>query len=329
MKKPKIVVIGGGTGTFIVLSGLKQYPVQLSAIVSMMDSGGSTGRLTDQLGVLPPGDLRQALVALSESEVIWRKLFTYRFDHGDLQGHNFGNIFLSALQKITGSTEKSINIAMELLQTKGFVVPVTLEPTTLCANYADGAKLRGEALIDSADFPRPRITNIYLEPNVILNPFAEAKLKSADFIIFGPGDLYTSIIPNLLADGMVQAINASKAKKIYIPNVMTKVGQTDGFKISDFVKVMTNFLGKGSFDYILVNNKKPDAKIIEWYKRTASADWVVDDLGDKKYPNGKIIRQDLLSNTKFEQSVADRVRRSLIRHDSDKIAKYIMQTVWQ
>jgi uncharacterized cofD-like protein len=144
MKKPKIVTIGGGSGTFVVLSGLKKYPVNLHAIVSMMDSGGSTGRLRDQLGVLPPGDIRQALVALSESEDIWRSLFTYRFDTGDLGGHNFGNIFLSALEKITGSTEESLNTCSQTFKNKRKVLPVTASKCILCAKYADGSLLEGE-----------------------------------------------------------------------------------------------------------------------------------------------------------------------------------------
>ena len=329
MKKPKVVVIGGGTGTFIVLSGLKHYPVQLSAIVTMMDSGGSTGRLHDQLGVLPPGDLRQALVALSESELIWRKLFTYRFDSGDLVGHTFGNIFLSALEKITGSTERAINLATTILNTKGDVIPVTLETATLCAKYIDGSSLIGEALIDAADVARPAINYVYLEPNVAINPKAKSKIEKADYIVFSPGDLYTSIVPNLLVDGALDAIKNSKAKKIFFVNMMSKLGQTEGFKASDFVREIGKYLGDVGFDYFLVNNKAPDKKLLEWYKKTAEAGIVKDDLVQKKYPNTKIVRADMLSKAKYEQSLSDRVKRSLIRHSPEKVAKALMGIIWK
>lgn len=327
MKKPKIVTIGGGTGAYIVLSTLKNYPVHLSAIVTMMDSGGSTGRLRDQLGILPPGDIRQALVALSESDIIWRKLFTYRFDSGDLNGHNFGNILLSALQKITASTEKTVSIATELLKTKGDVIPVTLEHATLCANYADGSQLIGEALIDSTDKPRPKITNIYLEPSVKANPKAIKAIEKADYIIFGPGDLYTSIIPNLLVDGISEALINSKAKKIYFGSLMTKVGQTQGFSSTDFITELLKYIGIGHFDFIFLNNKQPDQRVVDWYKQTAGAEVVKDNIKDKMYPNSTIVREDLLSKVVFEQSLSDRVKRSLFRHDSEKIAKTLMRAI--
>lgn len=325
MKKPKVVVIGGGTGTFVTLSGLKNYPLQLAAVVTMMDSGGSTGRLRDQLGVLPTGDVRQALVALSESEEIWRKLFTYRFDSGDLAGHNFGNIFLSALQKITGSTQQAVGHATKLLQAKGEVIPVTLGSASLCAKYVDGSLLIGESLIDSTDTQRPKINYMFVEPAVDVNPKAKAKISQADYIVFGPGDLYTSIVPNLLVDGVVEAINNSSAKKVFVLNMMTKIGQTQGFKASDFVNELQRYLGSAHFDYVIVNNKLPDKKLLEWYKKTAEADFIVDDLTSSLLPNTKIIREDLLCKTKYEQAISDRVKRSLIRHDSDKLAKTLVR----
>jgi uncharacterized cofD-like protein len=327
MTKPKIVVIGGGTGSFIVLSGLKSYPVQLSTIVTMMDSGGSTGKLRDQLGVLPPGDLRQALVALSESELIWRKLFTYRFDNGDLDGHSFGNLFLSALEKITGSTEKAISYATELLKTRGEVIPVTLENTVLCAKYADGTTLEGETKIDNATEPRARINYMYLHPTAQITPNAKEKIQKADYLIFGPGDLYTSIIPNLLVDGVTEAIHKSKAKKIMLVNLMTKLGQTDCYRASDFVSELCKYLGGVDFDYIFVNNKRPPKALVDWYRRSGDAEVVKDDLGYKKSSNAKIIRADLLSKTKYEQSLSDRIKRSLIRHDPEKVARALIKVV--
>jgi uncharacterized cofD-like protein len=317
-----VVTIGGGTGTFVVLSGLKKYPINLSAIVSMMDSGGSAGRLRDQLGVLPPGDLRQALIALSQSEEIWRDLFTYRFEKGDLKGHTFGNIFLSSLEMISGSLDKSIDLASHILDTVGEVVPVTFTKCTLCARYKDGKELKGESLIDIALKKRPRITYMCLEPEAKPNPNALDKIKKADFIILGPGDLYTSTIPNLLVDGVAEEIRKSKAKKIYVSNLMTKLGETDDYKVSDHVEELKNYLG-GDVDYIVVNTKSPQKDILDWYYKAGDVVQVRDDLPKKEYKGAKVVRFDVLSKTRYEQSLSDRIKRSLIRHDSDKLAKVL------
>jgi len=331
---PKIVTIGGGTGTFVVLSGLKNYPVELSAIVSMMDSGGSTGKLRDQLGVLPPGDLRQALVALSESEEVWRKLFTYRFSSGDLSGHNFGNIFISALEMITGSNTLAVDYAMQILQTRGRVIPVTLSKCSLCAKYEDGSVVEGESLIDDPKSPKGKISEIYLQPKVTMNIEAKKALERADFIIFGPGDLYTSILPNLVVEGMVETLDQISAKKIYISNLMTRTGQTDNFKLSDFVNELEKYLGKDSLDYIVVNSTLPDEDTLETYKQVDKAVVVEDDFSvgsknsqKKALGRAKIIRADLLSREIFTQNAQDSVHRSLIRHDPDKLADTIYKVI--
>ena len=294
-----------------------------------MDSGGSTGRLRDQLGVLPPGDLRQAMVALADSTDIWRNLFTYRFENGDLDGHNFGNIFLSSLEKITGSNERAIHYASKLLKTKGKVVPVTLTKCSLCASYADGTVLEGEKLIDYATAPRPRINYVYLSPKAELNPNAKKIIVEADYIIFGPGDLYTSIIPNLLVNGFAEAIRECKAKKIFCLNLMTKLGQTDGFKASDFINEMCKYLGGNIIDYTLINNKKPDRELVEWYARSGDAFIVENDLETKNFKWLKVIKADLLSEAKYEQSLSDRIQRSLIRHDGEKLAKTLEALIFR
>lgn len=326
-KKPNIVVIGGGTGTYVVLSGLKDMDVNLNAIVSMMDSGGSTGRLRDQLGVLPPGDVRQALVALSESPEIWRKLFTYRFDNGDLGGHNFGNIFLSAMEKITGSSRLALEEVSQILNVKGTVVPITYSKCSLCAKYEDGSLIEGEDKIDSAYTKRPRIKYMYLNPEAILNKEAEKVIAAADLIVLGPGDLYTSIIPNLLINGFSSAIDKSKGKKVYITNLMTRLGQTDGFCISDHVLEIDKYMGAGFLDYVIINNKKPSKDVLAWYKEHDNVDWVEDDLYDKKVVEAKIIRKDLLSDTVYKPNLADRLKRSLIRHDPEKVANVLLNII--
>jgi uncharacterized cofD-like protein len=321
---PNVVTIGGGTGTFVVLSGLKNYPIKLSAVVSMMDSGGSTGRLKDQLGVLPPGDLRQALVALSETEDVWRKLFTYRFDNGDLKGHNFGNIFLSALEKITGSTHESVEYAMRVLQTQGEVIPVTLDRSSLCAIYENGTNFCQESQIDEYA-GKSKISKIFLKPNALINLDAKHAIERADYIIFGPGDLYTSILPNLLVQGMSEILANLNTKKIFITNLMTRAGQTDDYKVSDFVYKIEEYMGGETLDYILINSEPFSEEIIKTYKEVDNTIPVLDDLGGDTYHEAKVIRTSLLSNTVFKPSKSDTVKRSLLRHDSEKLAETLFK----
>ncbi len=327
MNQPNIVVIGGGTGTFSVLSGLKDYDVNLSAVVTMLDSGGSTGRLRDQLGVLPPGDLRQALVALSDSPEIWRKLFTYRFENGDLEGHNFGNIFISALEKITGSPQQALEEISSILNIKGNVIPVTFSKCTLCAKYKDGSLIEGEEKIDTSYTKRPRIDYMYVAPEAILNPQAKEVIQNADFIILGPGDLYTSIIPNLLIDDFASVVSDAKAKKIYIVNLMTKLGQTDDFAASDHIYEIEKYLGSGFLDYVILNTKSPNAEVLSWYQKSDNVVKVEDDLDDKHVTDAKIIRVDVLGESVFSQGMADRIKRSLIRHDPKKLANALKDVV--
>lgn len=333
MKKPKkIAVMGGGTGTFVALTGLKSYPVSLSAIVTMMDSGGSTGRLRDQLGVLPPGDLRQALVALSRAEKIWRDLFIYRFENGDLRGHNFGNIFLSALEKITGSIERAIKLAAFILDAEGEVIPVTFSQAQLCVRLADGKVIEGETHIDEPEKieERERIVKAYLKPKVRANPRALGAIKKADLIVVGPGDLYTSIIPNFLIEGVVSAIGNSKAKKVFVMNLMTKYGQTTDYKASDHLKDLEKYLGKEILDVVVVNKEKPSEKALRWYWESKE-EMVRDDLDkknkiykiNKTNKKLKVIRRDLISEAMIKKSPSDSLRRSLIRHNSEKLAKIL------
>jgi len=263
-----IVVIGGGTGTFTVLAALKKYPVRLAAIVSMADDGGSTGLLRDQYGVLPPGDVRRALVALSESSETMRNLFNYRFTGGGLQGHSFGNLFLTALEKVTGNFASALQEASNILNINGEVAPVTLDDVRLCARLADGKIIRGETNIDiPRSAHRSPIADVWLEPEACMNPSLKRVLKNADLIVIGPGDLYTSIVPNLLVPGVKEEIRKSKAKKVFICNLMTKRGETDGFSGEDFLRVMDKYLGKNILDFAIFNNKKPTERLLRKYRR--------------------------------------------------------------
>ena len=325
-QKRNVVTIGGGTGSFVVLSGLKNYEIDLNAIVTMMDSGGSTGKLRDQLGVLPPGVLRQALVALSEASDIWRKLFTYRFEAGDLKGHNFGNIFLSAIEKITDSNQEAIDRAADILQTSGRVIPITFDKCTLCAEYEDGSVIEGESNIDENEKAGIRIRNIFLKPPANINLEAKRALERANVLIFGPGDLYTSILPNLLVSGVRETLRYVKAKKVFVVNLMTKVGQTEGFKVSDFINEIEKYLGEGSLSYVVVNSKKPSDDLINRYKEVDKVLPVEDDVGGT-YRRAKIIRANILSDYAYDKSSSDDLKRSLIRHDPDKLAKVLYRII--
>jgi len=320
--KKNVVVIGGGTGTFVALTGLKNYPINISAVITMADSGGSTGKLRDQLGVLPPGDLRQALVALSSSEQIWRDLFLYRFENGDLEGHNFGNIFISALEKVTGSLEKSVEIATKILDSKGKVVPVTFQKTDLCVQLEDNTFIIGETHIDEPTKfeKRPKILKAFLQPKVKANPNVFKAIENADLIVIGPGDLYTSIIPNFLVSGVADSLKKSKATKVYVLNLSTKRGQTTNYTATDHVNDLEKYIGKNILDYVLVNNAKPSTTALAWYLKKKES-IVQDDFKDTKY---KVIKKNLISTSEYKKSKADKVVRSLIRHDPVKLAKAIM-----
>lgn len=311
----KITVIGGGTGTFVVLSGLKKYPLDLSVVVTMMDSGGSTGRLRDQLGILPPGDLRQCLVALSEAPLLWRKLFLYRFEKGDLEGHNFGNIFLAALEKVSNSYDEAIETVSYVLKTKGKVIPVTFDKIHLVAEYENGKKITGEGLIDKNHSEKSRIKTIYLEPLGKANLKAIKSIEESEYIVIGPGDLYTSIIPVLLVNDVKKAIKRSKAKIIFIMNMMTKSGQTTDYKASDHVNDLVKYLGVEP-NFVLINNGTISSEVLASYERYNEVR-VINDLNKNGY---QIIEKDLVDVKKVEKNSSDVLYRSILRHDSEKVA---------
>ena len=310
-------MVGGGTGTFVVLSGLKDEKLDLSVVVSMMDSGGSTGRLRDQLGVLPPGDLRQCLVALSDAPLLWRKLFLYRFEKGDFKGHNFGNIFLAALEKVGTSYDEAIEMAAYVLKTKGKVIPVTVDKLHLVAEYENGKIITGEGLIDENHAASSRIKRAYLVPEGKASAKALAALTDCEYLIVGPGDLYTSIIPVLLVNGVKEAILKSKAKIIYIMNLMTKSGQTTNYSAHDHLKDLEKYLGKTP-DVILVNNSPISSEVLKSYERYNEIK-VENDLKNRG-DLAKVVEADLVDNKPIELDESDILYRSILRHDSKKVA---------
>lgn len=322
-RNPRIVVIGGGTGTFTVLSGLKHYPVDLTAVVTMADDGGSTGVLRDEFGVLPPGDVRQCLVALADEDLVMRKLFNHRYDRGGFKGHSFGNIFISTLEQVTGSIDKAIDVAANVLNIRGRVVPVTLDKIALHAELNNGKTLNGEsAFMEYQLVSKYGIKKIYLDPAGTANPKALKAIEEADLIVVGPGKLYTSILPNFLVKGVSRALARSKAKKVFIANLMSQQGHTDNFSVSDYVKALEKYIGKEVFDTILFNTKMPPQTLVRRYADEGEPVVCTDACKKSGY---ELIGKDLLADGVAKTPKKDLLRRTLIRHDSDKLAKALIK----
>jgi len=323
-KRKKIVVIGGGTGTFTVLSGLKKYPFDLTAIVAMADDGGSTGTLRDELGVLPPGDVRQCLVALSSSDKLMRDLMNYRFAAGGLKGHNFGNLLLSALEKVTGSFDSAVEKAGEVLRIRGKVVPVTLSKIRLHAQLANGKILKGEHNIDMPKgAARSRIVRAWLSPAARANPAAIRAIREADVIIIAPGDLYTSLAPNFLVRGVSDAIRKSKALKVQVANLMNKVQHTKGFSLQDLAAAVERYIG-GPLDKVIYNNKLPAKTLLKKYARQGEEPVPAGPDGlDKK----RFVGAQLTAIKARTAQKGDALARSFIRHDPARLAKTIARVI--
>ena len=325
---PTVVCIGGGTGTFVVLKGLNNCPVKLKAIVAMSDSGGSNKRIRDEFGLLPTSDIRQCFVALSEDTGeagLLRKLFMYRFEKGKgIRGMTFGNLFMAALSDILGSQSEAIRQTGKVLRIHGTVIPVSFTDTNLVAEYENGYIQKEEHLIDEPIHDgRIQIKNIYLQPNAVANSDATYAIEHADVIIIGPGDLYTSVIPNLLVDGISESVKRSKAKKIYIMNLMTKYGQTFGFRASDHIKALEKYIGE-NIQYVILNTGRIDDTSLAFYRKSHETP-VVNDLNGNTYFT--VIKGNFLSNEISQKAVSDILVRSLIRHDSIKIADALMKIV--
>lgn len=310
----KIVVIGGGTGVYTVLNALRNDFENLTAIVTMADDGGSTGILREEFGMLPPGDIRRALVALSFSDnKMMAELFAYRFEEGiGLTGHNFGNLLITALHRITKDFEKAIHEAGKILRIKGRVIPVTLKSTKLMAELEDGRIIQGETNLDIPQHDgHLRIKRLWLKPSAEINPSAKKAILEADLVIIGPGDLYTSIIPNLLVGGMRDALKKTHAKVTYFVNVMTKFGETHGFSASDFVNALNKYLGDGVLDFALINNKKPSLQRLRGY---------IEERAEFVEPDIKNIR----TSKSILPLAMDLIRpKGYIRHDPEKVLRAV------
>ena len=323
-KKLKIVVIGGGTGSFVVLSGLRKYNFDLTAVVNVADSGGSTGRLRTEFGFLPVGDMRQCLAALASDNNI-KKILLYRFNKGKgLVGHNLGNLILTALTDIVSSEPKAIEIAARIFRLKGKILPITTKNIQLKAIYKDNTVITGQHEIDEPiHIGGKQIIKLETVPRARIYKNSYQAIKMADIIILGPGDLYTSILPNLIINGVKQAFQESKAKIIYIVNLMTRFSQTDKFTAKDHVGEIEKYIGK-KLNYVLINTGKIPKKINNIYKKEKSFK-VLDDLGNNNY--FKIIRKDFVAPSLIVRNKADVLHRSYLRHDSNKLAKTIISLV--
>lgn len=312
--KCNITTIGGGTGTFNVLSGLgRNRRLNLAAIVTVADSGGSTGELRDEFGILPPGDVRRAIVALAEDTEVVRRLFEYRFKEGRrIAGHTIGNLLLTALTDIMGGFERGIEELSEMFDVHGKVIPVTLDNVSLGVTLENGERILGETDIDvpkhDASIP---IRDAFLLGGGCLNPRAKEAIENSDYVIVGPGDLYTSIIPNLLCKGMVEVLRSSTAKIIYVCNIMTKHGETDGFAVEDFVRVLEQYLGEGAIDYLLVNNGELRSDLVKKYEEEGKIPVRLRDRQSLTLKGIKVVERDFTSETDY------------IRHDPHKLSRTI------
>ena len=308
---PHIVSIGGGTGLSMLLKGIKRFTNNITAVVTVGDDGGSSGRLREELGVLPPGDIRNCLAALADDEDLVTQLFQYRFQNGEgLEGHSFGNLFLTALCSITGDMVSAVKESSKVLSIRGVVLPATLDDMKLAAKFEDGRIVRGESNIPEAGGV---IKRLFTEPERC-NPLPDVltAIKGADLIILGPGSLYTSVIPNLLISGVADAIAASKAKKLYVCNIMTQPGETDDYTVSDHIKALIKHAGgKRIIDAVLVNDVLPNV-ISEGYAEAGSFPVVVD--------------KDKLSSLNIEIISAKLIQENksgLVRHSSNRVARVI------
>lgn len=325
----RIVVIGGGTGTIPVLTGLKKFTKDLSAIVTMADSGGHSGFLRDELGVLPPGDVRNCIISLADEKkkAILRKLLDYRLSYptNGFQ-ENVGNVILTALSDISGGFPQGVVQLSKLLEIEGAVLPVTTDNTHLVAKLENGKIIYREKNIDQPirRDGRLKIEKVWLSPKAKVNLEAKKAILNAEIIVLGPGDLFTSLIPNLLVKDVPQMIRKSNAKKIYVVNLMTKFGETHNFKAIDFVNQIEKYLGKNVLNYVLVNKRKFSPKLLKLYAKEKSYPVIFNkkDFQGKKYQIylGDLAQAGLPANTSPEALQAG----NLIRHSAEKLAKVIM-----
>jgi uncharacterized cofD-like protein len=304
----RVVTIGGGTGHYALLTGLRDIFDDITSIVSMMDSGGSSGRLRDEYGILPPGDFTRCLVALSDHPETMRDLFGHRFQGGSLDGHTLRNLLFTALEQMTGSTAETVARLHEVFRVRGRVLPVTTETCDLVMNLEDGRTIRGEATIDTMgpllDAP---VLNVFLDPLPRAYDEALDAIATADAIILGPGDLYTSVVPNLLVTGVREAIAATRARVIYVANLMTKPNETPGYTVADFASTIELYLGKPRLDVVLYHAAPLSSTVVEQYAETDSHPVRLGSVESWR-PETRFVGDDVATSEPY------------VRHDSQRLA---------
>ncbi len=316
VKGPKIVAVGGGTGLSTMLRGLKQYTSNLTALVTVADDGGGSGVLREDLGMLPPGDIRNCILALADTEPIMQKLLQYRFQDGMLKGQSFGNLFLAAMDGISDSFEEAVKKMSDVLAVTGKVLPITLEDVRLCADIENGETILGEYNIGHREGSKARINRVFLNQSSV-KPLKEAidAIMEADIVVLGPGSLYTSIIPNLLVDGVCDALQKTKGIIVYVCNVMTQPCETEGYTLSDHIRAIEKHSRKGIIDFCVVNTAP-----------------IPDDLSDRYKKDGaELVRvdSDVVEKMGIEIITGDfkAINNNYVRHDSNKLAKKIIELV--
>lgn len=330
---PKVVILGGGTGSFVVASGLRPQPVDITMLLTMVDDGGSNRTIRDEFGLLPTSGIRQAIVALSENQTVLRKLFTYRYDKGGegLTGMTFGNLFMAAIADIMGSQKKGIAETCRLLNVKGRILPISYDDVQLVATLENGKRVVGEHRIDEPEHDGTvRIAKLTTEPAARLSPEAREALLSADLIILGPGDFYTNTIANLIVEGMDEVLRQTPAKIAFITNLMTKYGETYNYTLRDFATDLKKYLPTDHLDYIVINSNLAFPEVALRAYQNERAIPIVDDLTAADLPaQTKLVRLNLLSQVITEKQPGDTLARSMIRHDPERLARAIMDVLNQ
>lgn len=312
---PAVTVVGGGTGLSVLLRGIKNVTSNITAIVTVGDDGGSSGRIRDDLGIIPPGDLRSCLVALADTEPLMEKLFQHRFGgSGNLAGHSFGNLYIAAMTEVLGDVELALKQSSKVLAVRGQVLPSTIEPIRLLARMTDGTEVEGESKIPLAG---KRIERISLIPRRVKPVEAALEaLYDADAIVLGPGSLYTSVLPNLLVDGVADCLRSSDAVKIYICNVMTQPGETDGYTATDHVKALIDHIGPGCIDYVVVNKQEIAEDLRDVYAKRGAEPVEVNEA-ELEALGVQVVQANLISET------------NLVRHDPVKLSRTIMGMIYK
>ncbi len=319
VKGPKVVAIGGGTGLSTMLRGLKYYTSNITAIVTVGDDGGGSGTLREQLGILPPGDIRNCILALADTEPLMEELLQYRFKEGNLKNQSFGNLFLAAMDGISNNFEEAVKKMSSVLAVGGRVLPVTLEDMTLKAKLKNGNVICGESNIPSEVIKQSSaIERLFIQPSgaKALDEAVEAILD-ADAVILGPGSLYTSVIPNLLVKGISEALKDTNAIKIYISNIMTQEGETDDYEVADHIKAIFSHAGEGIVDYVATNTQKINDSIKDKYR-------------EKNSKPVKVYEKNIIDlGVKIVEGNFITIKSGLIRHDPDKLAKFLMEVIME